>query len=500
MSGCGGYDGHGVSPGYLWSLISCLFYYLCRMREFLRSYFGEDVPFELVMLPRAGSDRSYGRVLSGDKTFICCANPIVKENQAFLYLSRFFLQQGIRVPEVYAVNENQTCYLIEDLGSECLLDRVIQNGLTSKVVELYKRVLQDLIHIQVSGSRIEEQYLYATKRFDQHGVMADLNYFKYYFLDRLPVSYSRYDFALECEQLAQTISSFPATHFMYRDFQGRNIMLKDELPGYIDFQGGMKGPLGYDVASLLWQAKANIPFLLKQELVQFYYQSLPSAIQPPREAFFKQYDLLVLIRLLQVLGAYGLKGIIEERPHFKESILQGVHNLKEWKENTPTTGFPVLFDILSQIISHYENIQPKTAATAALKIRIFSFSYRKQIPADESGNGGGFVFDCRGILNPGRFEEYKTLTGRDPEVIGFLEQRTLVKSFLDAAFQAVRISIDDYLQRNFEHLQISFGCTGGQHRSVYCADQLAKRIQVHYGLDVQVTHVEQEAKGWRNGK
>jgi hypothetical protein len=288
---------------------------------------------------------------------------------------------------------------------------------------------------------------------------------------------------------------------MFRDFQGRNILIDHQQPYFIDYQGGMKGPLQYDVASLLWQAKANLPMAWRKELYVYYKNELKQYIVVHDVQFDVDNSQLLLVRLVQVLGAYGLRGLIEKRSHFLSSIPQGLQNIEAWMTTYNLPNYPVLTYVLQQItteefINKYTNV--KATTDTKLTIRVNSFSYKKGIPQDASGNGGGFVFDCRGVLNPGRFEEYKKLTGRDKPVIDFLESKTRIHDFLAAAKQAVEISVDDYLARGFEHLMISFGCTGGQHRSVYSADAMAKHLKEKYNLDAIVTHVEQEAKAWVN--
>jgi Predicted P-loop-containing kinase len=301
-------------------------------------------------------------------------------------------------------------------------------------------------------------------------------------------------------QIALEIAAFPLKQFMYRDFQGRNILINENNICLIDYQGAMYGPLPYDIASLLWQAKAQLPKAWKNDLYSYYKNQIRKYITLDELALDNVYEKIVLLRLLQVLGAYGLKGIIQQKKHFLSSIHQGIQNIKQWLETYSIKSYPTLYQLLLDVIkleTHY--VQTSTSFTnKKLKVRVFSFSYKQGIPEDVSGNGGGFVFDCRGILNPGRFDEYKQLTGRDEAVKHFLETQTQIHPFLQAAKQAVDISVQDYLQRDFEHLMISFGCTGGQHRSVYCADAMAEYLTKQYGIPVTVTHVEQERKNWIN--
>jgi hypothetical protein len=327
-------------------------------------------------------------------------------------------------------------------------------------------------------------------------------------LDLQDVHYDKAALHAEFNRLSDRISGIHPKYFMFRDFQGRNIMVKEGVVSFIDYQGGMTGPLQYDVASLLWQAKAQLPPAWKQSLYLEYKNAVSKLISIDQTLFDADYSLLVLIRLLQVLGAYGLRGIIQQRAHFISSIPSGLRNLQEWAATYTLDDYPILQEIIAQLgqesFMHRFDPMPAAAdktpmATSKLQIHVQSFSFKQGLPTDQYGNGGGFVFDCRGILNPGRFDAYKKLTGRDQAVIEFLESKTRVAEFLDHCKQLIAISIEDYMQRGFEHLEINFGCTGGQHRSVYCADAIAAHIQKMYPVKVSVSHVVQDAKNWVNG-
>ncbi len=470
------------------------------MHDFVRQYFG-GAAYESKALPKAGSNRNYYRLACNHQTYILCENTGVSENETFLYYANFFHSHGIPVPEVFAINEDKTAYLLQDVGHESLLDRIQREGQTDEVKWLYQKSLRALVRMQMVGATLDDRYAFAAHTFDKAMVLADLNYFKYYFLDLQIESYDKMGLQEEFERLATELSAEVCPYFMFRDFQGRNILLLNNEPYFIDFQGGMKGPLAYDVASLLWQAKANLSTEWRSDLLDDYLQELRKYIPVDESKFRQSYSWFVLIRLLQVLGAYGRRGIIEQKQHFLDSIPFALQNLQTWLHQYPITDYPLLGRCMVQLI---EREAPKSNPSiepieSPLIIRVQSFSYKKGMPVDETGNGGGFVFDCRGILNPGRFAEYKALTGRDQPVIDFLVSKTRIAEFLQAAYQAVDISVEDYRQRNFENLSISFGCTGGQHRSVYCADAMAKHLQEKYNAHVVLCHIEQEAKNWQNG-
>ncbi len=248
---------------------------------------------------------------------------------------------------------------------------------------------------------------------------------------------------------------------------------------------------------MLWQAGARIPFAIRDELFLFYVQQVEAKISINKQDFMERYYGFVLIRMLQVLGAYGFRGLIERRAHFIESIIPALENVKWFLENIQLKiKLPELTSVLHQlIVSDLFKPEKIDASEKKLKININSFSYKRGIPSDHSDNGGGFVFDCRGLHNPGRYEPYKTLTGNDKPVIEFLESQTKAKEFLESVYKVVDINIQNYLDRNFEHLQINFGCTGGQHRSVYCAEQTAKYIHTKYNLAAEIKHIERELQG-----
>lgn len=473
------------------------------MSLFAEDYFGKENIISIEAIPGAGSDRSYKRMITKQGNFILAENEHVEENECFFYFTNHFRNHQLPLPELLAVNKNRKEYILEDVGREDLLHQVLHMGFTEEVFDLYKKSLAHLAIMQTrAASDLDYGRCFSSGHFDASSVMADLNYFKYYFLDLNKVFYNKRKLIEEFSVLSTRVAQVLPQGFMFRDFQGRNILINNKEPHFIDYQGGMKGPLVYDVASLLWQAKANLPAVWKKELFQHYRTCLKNEIEIQEEELEQGYAEVLLVRLLQVLGAYGKKGLIEKRTHFVESISMGLNNISSWINQYSLTNMPELTNILTHLSSDtfqetFSTI--KAEEDCPLQVLITSFSYKKGIPVDASGHGGGFVFDCRGVLNPGRYTEYKKLTGRDLPVIEFLEEKTRIHEFLRAAEELVSVNIEDYIERRFEHLQINFGCTGGQHRSVFCADQMAQFIQKKYGLKPAVLHIEQEAKGWMNG-
>jgi aminoglycoside/choline kinase family phosphotransferase len=471
------------------------------------------LPSSVDLLPQSGSERRYFRLHAdihegnGENTSVIGtygANS--KENETFIYFSRHFKEKKLSVPEILAVSEDGFFYLQEDFGDISLLNHLETKGFTDEVYELFKKSLEALAQLQVKGDEgLDYNQCLTNKEFGKQAIMADLLYFKYYFLDALRKPYDKQKLIDDFEALSNYLTHTEYKYFMFRDFQSRNIMVtEDNNVHFIDYQGGMKGAPQYDVASMLWQARANLPDKWKYDLLEDYIDALENTIGESvnRNIFQSQYNGYILIRLLQVLGAYGFRGLFERKAQFLTSIPLALRNLKEFFEHQSLgISVPEFGKVLDVCVSD-EIIQQFTSTLATEKtpliVRIRSFSYRKELPQDTSGNGGGFVFDCRGILNPGRIDSMKTQTGRDKEVKDFLEQQTKMPEFLNSIFDIVDISVEEYIKRDFESLMISFGCTGGQHRSVYAADAMARHLKNKFKVKIELLHIEQEAKNWIN--
>ncbi len=475
------------------------------IRTLFTSYSTEEI-LSIDKLPQSGSIRWYFRVYHGSGSCIATYGNNVLENDTFIYFSRHFRKSGIPVPEIYAISPDGTIYLQEDFGDESLLNRLESRGFTPEVYTLFQKSLKALAYLQIKGDeQLDYSRCITSSEFGKQAIMSDLLYFKYYFLDTLQIPYDKEKLIDDFEVLSSYLTKVEHKYFMFRDFQSRNIMIRDEDVYFIDYQGGMKGALQYDVASMLWQARAELPEEWKTGLLDDYigYVEELTELKIDRKTFTSQYYGYVLIRLLQVLGAYGFRGLFERKAHFLSSIPLALRNLRWFVLNKEIgVEFPEFSRLLNiivedEIISRFESV--KASEDTPLTVCINSFSYKKGLPQDLSGNGGGFVFDCRGVLNPGRIEEYKAYTGRDRSVIEYLEQRTKMIDFLNSVYNIVSISVEDYIQRGFEHLQVNFGCTGGQHRSVYAAEALAKYLKNKYNVKVEICHIEQEAKNWING-
>ena len=454
------------------------------------------------MIQQQGSNRVYSRVTDEQgRSVIRVEGTNRDENRAFIYMARHFHKLGLPVPELYSVSDDEMTYTQEDLGDTLLFD-AIKNGremgnFNENERTLLERTLRALAHIQVEGAKdFDWSICFPVPEMDERAIRWDLNYFKYCFLKGTKIEFSEPKLEDDFDKLVCALSAESGlSTFLYRDFQSRNVMIKDGKPYFIDFQGGRKGPTQYDVASFLWQAKANIPASLREELIDAYLDELKK-LQPcmAESEWRAALPHFVLLRTLQVLGAYGYRGYFERKPHFLESIPNALINLEEIFTQNPDLQqeYPTLF-LLSKYLPRTTVNRRSTDGQSqcqALVVTIYSFSFKRGIPADESGNGGGYVFDCRSTHNPGKYEEYKALTGLDQPVIDFLEKDGEILTFLNSVYALVDHHAERFIERGFDHLQVAFGCTGGQHRSVYCAEHLAAHLKEKYNIRIHLIHRE----------
>ena len=511
-----------------------------KLIELYKQYRGTE-PATVEQLPGAGSNRIYYRLTDQEgQTVVGCIGTSRDENHAFISLARHFKLRQLPVPEVLAVSDDELRYIQTDLGSTSLFD-AIKGGreaggrYTLKEQELLKRTIRELPNIQIRGAReLDFSNCYPQPEFNTDSVLFDLNYFKYCFLKATELDFHELKLEADFRLLAKDLTAAGDEQcFLYRDFQARNVMLLEEsgkekeegekyVPYFIDFQGGRKGPYYYDLASFLWQASAKYPHKLRRELVFEYYHALKQYTEVPTpHHFVARLSLFVLFRTLQVLGAYGFRGYFERKQHFIDSIPPAIQNLRELLQAT-NFPYPYLVSLLKQLteLPQYQKITAiasradgykttdknpykphpqdgpatfsKYDAQGPLVVKVFSFSFRKGIPEDDSGNGGGYVFDCRSTHNPGRYEPYKQLTGLDEPVIRFLEDDGEILTFLDSVYKLADAHVRRYIQRGFTSLMFSFGCTGGQHRSVYSAQHLAEHIHQKFGIEVRICHREQK--------
>ncbi len=455
---------------------------------------------EQTALTASGSNRRYYRIESEDKTvsLIGVQGTSRDENHAFLYMAEHFMQKGLNVPKVLAVSDDEMNYVQQDLGNVLLFDYIAEGRKTgvfsAKEKDMLRETMRALARFQVIGAEeFDFNQCYPQPEFNLRSILWDLNYFKYCFLKATGLDFQEDKLENEFERLAYILLQNRMNAFMYRDFQSRNVMVcKDadgnEVPYFIDFQGGKRGPVFYDVASFLWQAKANFHPDLREELVEVYIEELQKHIPVDRELFYDTLKHFVLFRTMQVLGAYGFRGYFEKKPHFLQSIPFAIDNLRHLLKHA-SEDYPYLIEVLQKMteMKQFKDV----GVRKPLVVRVMSFSYKKGIPADPSGNGGGFVFDCRAVNNPGKYERYTHFTGMDEPVITFLEEDGEILPFLEQAYQLVDFSVKRYKDRGFQNLMVSFGCTGGQHRSVYAAEKMAQHINEKFGVEVQLIHREQ---------
>ena len=469
-----------------------------------------SAPQHVQQLTAGGSNREYYRMTSSEgKSVVGCVGTSRDENHAFIYLAKHFTDCKLPVPTILAVSNDELRYIQTDLGSVSLFD-AIRGGreaggrYTLKEQELLRRTIRELPRIQMAGADgLDFTNCYPQPAFNSDSVLFDLNYFKYCFLKATEIDFHELKLEADFRLLAKDLTNADdAQGFLYRDFQARNVMLDSEgHPFFIDFQGGRKGPYYYDLASFLWQASAKYPYKVRRELVYEYYNAMKQFAEVPSpHHFVDRLSLFVLFRQLQVLGAYGFRGFFERKLHFIESIPPAMQNIRELldERNFP---YPYLTDILRQLteMPRFQQVQTtvsradgykitdknpykphpqdgpatfsKYDAQGPLVVRVYSFSYTKGIPEDESGNGGGYVFDCRSTHNPGRYE---------------------ILTFLDSVYKLADAHVRRYIQRGFTSLMFCFGCTGGQHRSVYSAQHLAEHIHEKFGIEVRICHREQK--------
>lgn len=446
-----------------------------------------------------GSGRKIIRLSTDKLSAIGILYDVREENVAFLEFSRHFRKHGLPVPEIYGEDLKHGAYLEEDFGGTTLFEFLSnhrnQSSITPEAIEAYRKVVEVLPRFQVDAGRdLNYKVCYPRASFDRQSISWDLNYFKYYFLRLAGIPFNEQILERDFSRLTKFLLSADRDYFLYRDFQSRNVMLRDGGPFFLDYQGGRKGALQYDIASLLYDAKADLPPELRQQLLDHYLASLATHIDLDRDQFMKFYYAYVYVRIMQALGAYGFRGFYERKAHFLQSVPYALKNLRWLLSNVQLPiALPSLMEAFKGTVASekLQSLGTQSAKTQLLTVSIFSFSFHKGLPQDESENGGGFVFDARSLPNPGREERFKSATGKDVGVIEYLNREECVHKFFDSAKSLVDESVNVYVSRGFKHLMVSFGCTGGQHRSVYLAEKLGDHLRAKSGLRIVVLHREQ---------
>jgi aminoglycoside/choline kinase family phosphotransferase len=458
------------------------------LRELFTQWSGEEARL-IADLPASGSDRRYFRISGSETDAIGAWNPDEKENNAFVGFTKHFSSLGLPVPEIFAFHSSEHAYLQSDLGNETLFSILAEEGLSNRVKDLYRQVISWLPQFQANGvNGLDLSLCHPRKAFDRQSMQWDLSYFKYYFVRLAGLPFDEQALEDDFENLIAFLSEVRADYFMYRDFQSRNVMIAGNRPFFIDYQGGRLGPLQYDLASLLFDAKANLPGDFREELLNLYMIEVSKYTTIDADQFRKYYSGFVMIRILQAMGAYGFRGFYQKKEHFLQSIPFALNNLDYLlNQQHPGFEFPTLEKLLRSYIAS-ETLH--NYAKPGLRVRICSFSYKEKIPVDHSGNGGGFVFDCRALPNPGREEEFRLLTGLDNVVATYLNAQPETGFFLGNIYNIVDQAVENYLARGFQHLMVSFGCTGGQHRSVYAAEQLSRHLNKRFHMNTVAEHTQ----------
>ena len=471
--------------------------------EQLKRLFEESLsktPSSVEALPPTGSNRRYYRIFSEGRSWIGVVGTNRSENLCFIGMARHFSSKGLNVPSIVAVSADAMRYIQEDLGTFTLFEAVAQGRNSGCYSDGEKRLLlrtiRQLPKFQFKGAEgLDFNLCFQEKELSRRQILFDLNYFKYCFLKAVHNDFHEASLQDDFDLLATDILKERSETFLYRDFQARNVILRDGEPYFIDFQGGMRGPLYYDLAAFVWQAKAAYPEDFRKELVAAYVEELRRFTDVDDAEFHEKLKLFVLFRTIQVLGAYGFRGYFEGKVYFTESVPYAMANLRHLFAEPGSAAlkarYPYLCGLLEMLSGRPEYL-PSTDTDTRLTVKVCSFSYRKGIPEDRTGNGGGYVFDCRGMSNPGRYEQYKKLTGLDRPVIDFLEEKGEIQTFLGNVWNIVDSHVDCFVARGFTNLSVSFGCTGGQHRSVYSAQHTAEHLKEKYGDRIRVHLVHRE--------
>ena len=464
-----------------------------QLKDLFKKYTGKDC-ISCEEIPSSGSNRRYFRLKAKGVSIIGAKGTSKEENMAFIELAKHFKSIGLNVPQLYSFSKDKMYYIQEDLGDNTLFEALKsgreKGSYNLDEINLLKKTISLLPKFQFEGGLdLDYSCCYPQPEFDERNIWFDFNYFKYSFLKTTGLDFSEIRLHEDMQKMADDLMKMwgGASTFMYRDFQARNVMIVKGKPYFIDFQGGRKGPFYYDIASFVWQAKANYSEELKEELINTYKKELKKYVKVSDVEFNKNLRLFVLFRTMQVLGAYGFRGYFEKKPHFLQSVPFAIDNLRKLISK-PFTEYPYIQKVLEELTKMRQLKDLRRENN--LEVQIFSFAYKKGIPMDSSGNGGGYVFDCRALDNPGKYEKFRQFTGLDDNVIKYLEDEGGIKKYLSSVYDLVDAHVKKFMERKFTHLQVSFGCTGGQHRSVYCAEHLAAHIAKKFNVRVILTHRE----------
>lgn len=448
----------------------------------------------IIKLKQSGSYRNYYRIFFDQSTILGVYNPDKQENIAFVCFANHFKNLGLNVPKILANFEQENIYFIEDLGDTTLYDYLQQCTNENQKIEIYKKVIDKLIDFQIKAiDNLDLSKAYPKAEFDKQSILWDLNYFKYMVLKIAKVPFDEQKLEYEFEILSSSLINVDSNYFLYRDFQSSNIMFFNNEIYFIDFQGGRKGSFYYDLASLLFDSKAKLCHQTRQLLLEYYFKQFSNIKPIDYKTYEKNFYNFVLIRILQASAAYCFRGLVEKKLSFIATIPYSIENIKFLLENKHISEqLPQLRQSL-EFYANYSQVAQMFSNQRKVKVRINSFSFIKSgYPADEMNNEGGFVFDCRLLPNPGALEQYKRFCGLDAEIQTYLSGFEEVETFIVKCTEIVLNAIESYENKQYEHLQVNFGCTGGKHRSVYCAQKTYEILKNIFKIDVEIKHIELE--------
>lgn len=470
------------------------------LARLFQQHFGK-APSSVLPIEGDGSPRKLFRLVGDEyETSMGVIGPDKDENRAFLTYSRAFRSVGLNVPEIYGDDEESGSYLEEDLGDTTLFDALTaarkRDGgeFPASMLPVYRRVVEELPRFQVEGGKVVDYSVaYPRAAFDRQSILWDLNYFKYHFLKLAHIPFNEAKLEEDFKRFAGFLLKADRRHFLYRDFQSKNVMLRDGEPWFIDYQGGRQGALQYDIASLLYDAKAALPEAIRDQLMNHYLDSLERYLPVNRELFMQYYRGYVLVRVMQAMGAYGYRGFFERKIRFLQSVPPAIDNIERILERDGLPlELPELKGVFERICASRSLRQRASRPQPGLTVHVGSFSYKAGYPEDTTGHGGGFVFDLRALHNPGRYAEYTELCGCDEPVIEFLEGVPEVQDYWKHVRGLIDSQVETYLSRGFTSLTANFGCTGGQHRSVFFAERLQRHLREKFPeINIVLSHREE---------
>ena len=458
--------------------------------ELFRQWAGEEATCVTPLTANA-SGRQYWRMEGSQCRCVAAVAHDVRENEAFFHFARQLGERGVRVPEVYAIAPSRTAYLQQDLGDVTAYSYLRHNKQAGEEARtLYGRILDDLAEMQRKTRGMDFSCAYPRPSMDRQAYQWDFNYFKYDFLKLLHVPFDEEllerDFATLIDYLLEGDNGF----FVHRDFQTRNIMLHSSTGQLyiIDFQGCRSGSPLYDAASLLYSSRCELSYEQRDEQLERFLEQVATLVHSSRKALEPRFYAQVAARMMQAMGAYGYRGLFERKEAFMQALPTAIATLRHLRASHP---LPLRLPELDRVMEHLLAMPELTKEEDKLTVRLFSFSYKRGLPTDPGGNGGGHVFDCRALPNPGRYDQYRELCGKDLPVIRFMDSHAETEAFFGHAAALVQQSVDNYVERHFSSLMVCFGCTGGRHRSVYFAERMAALLRQRKDIRVVLRHCEQ---------